>query len=30
MAQGYSDEREKLIEEEKEAKRQEMLGRLRA
>ena len=30
MAQGYQKERENLIEEEKEAKRMEMLGRLRA
>jgi len=30
IAQGYNNEREKLIEHEKDAKRLEMLGRLRA
>ena len=30
IAQGYQNEQEKLIQEEKEAKRQEMLSRLRA
>ena len=30
IAQGYAEEREKIAQKEKEAKRNEMLGRLRA